>query len=104
MRACRFGRTATICSIRDNGIALNAVESASASVTVGAITLTVRYSDGLRPVAGSNRYVNRPLESNRNPAPACRKTPENIMSLETESDFKSAGDFNGKILLIIESH
>ncbi len=28
--------------IRDNGIRLNAVESASASVAVGAMTLTVR--------------------------------------------------------------
>ena len=36
--------------IRDNGIRLNAVESASASVAVGAIALTVLYSDGLRPV------------------------------------------------------
>ena len=47
--------------IRDTGIKLNAVESASASVAVGAMTLTVLYSDGLRPVVGSNRCVNRPL-------------------------------------------
>ena len=52
------------------GIRLNAVESASASVAVGAMTLTVRYSAGLRPVAGSNKCVNRPAGSNRNPAPA----------------------------------
>jgi hypothetical protein len=39
---------ATIRSIRDNGIELNAVESASASVAVGAIALTVRHSNGCR--------------------------------------------------------
>ena len=32
-------------------------ESASASVAIGAMTLTVRYSEGLRPVAGSNRWT-----------------------------------------------
>ena len=57
--------------IRDSGIKLKAVESASASVAVGAMTLTVLYSDGLRPVEGSNRCVNRPLESNRKSS-ACR--------------------------------
>ena len=57
MRACTFGRTATISRIRGNGIRLNAVESASASVAIGAMTLTVRYSEGLRPVAGSNRWT-----------------------------------------------
>ena len=37
MRAWTFGRIATMSRIRDNGIRLNAVESASASVAVGAI-------------------------------------------------------------------
>jgi hypothetical protein len=36
------GRAATISPIRDAGIRLKAVESASASVAVGAMTLTVR--------------------------------------------------------------
>src|SRR4029450_9682897 len=49
MRACTFDRIDTMCRIRDNGIKLNAVESASASVAVGAMTLTVLYSDGLLP-------------------------------------------------------
>ncbi len=70
IRACTFGRLATTFLIRDSGIRLNAVESASTSVAVGATTLTQRYSEGLRPVDGSNRCVNRPPESNRNPAPA----------------------------------
>ena len=41
MRACTFGLTATISAISRNGIRLNAVDNASASVAVGAITLTV---------------------------------------------------------------
>ena len=41
MRACTSGRMDTMLRIRDTGIKLNAVESASASVAVGAITLTV---------------------------------------------------------------
>ena len=61
MWACTFGRTATTSRIRGNGIRLNAVESASASVAVGTITLTMLHSDGLRPVAGSTSCVNRPL-------------------------------------------
>ena len=56
--------------MREAGIRLNAVESASASVAVGAMTLTVRYRAGLRPVAGSNRCVNWPAASKRKPAPA----------------------------------
>ena len=59
--------------IRDNGIRLNAVESASASVAVGAIALTVLYSDGLRPVFGSNRCVKRPVEfETKSSARGCR--------------------------------
>ena len=41
-RACTPGRVATMSPIPDDGIRLNAVESASASVAVGAMTLTVR--------------------------------------------------------------
>ena len=40
-RACTPGRVATTSAIPDNGIRLNAVDSASASVAVGAMTLTV---------------------------------------------------------------
>ena len=80
MRACTFGLTATMRRIRGTVIKLNAVESASASVAVGAITVTVLYSDGLRPVAGSNKCVKRPFGSNRKPAPADVATAESTRS------------------------
>src|SRR5882724_2113576 len=58
MRACRFGRTATICSIRDNGIELNAVESASASVALLESLLLkdiIAWSQGL--TAAQRKYL-----------------------------------------------
>lgn len=39
-------------SMRSTGIALKAVESASAAVAVGATTVTLRYRFGDKPVAG----------------------------------------------------
>ncbi len=41
MRACTFGLPATISAMAGSGIRLNAVDKASASVAVGAITLTL---------------------------------------------------------------
>ncbi len=50
-----FDRDAAISRMREMGSKLKAVESASASVAVGAMMLTERYRDGLWPVRGSNR-------------------------------------------------